>query len=99
MKRSCFIIRDDFRIVAPAKRAGFTIKDFRAGSQTLAMNSQPAGGWTMMFAVTLAVLVSGMIWYGNIIPQPFDPFSAIGTTFSRLTAQPEPGLHGFLAGP
>ena len=53
MKRSSIIIRDDFRIGAQA-----------AAAQALGMADQPAIGWTMMFAVTLAVLVFGTIWYG-----------------------------------
>ena len=48
MKRSCFTIGEDFRI----------------GSQAVAINVEPTIGWTMMFAVTLAVMVFGMIWYG-----------------------------------
>lgn len=47
------------------KRSSFTItENFSVGSQTLAMAAQPAVGWTMMFAITLAVLVFGMVWYG-----------------------------------
>ena len=48
MKRSCVIFSDDFRV----------------GSQTLTMSGQYPLGWTMMVAVTLAVTVFGMIWYG-----------------------------------
>jgi len=48
MKRSCLTIGEDFTF----------------GSQAVAISAPPAIGWTMMFAVTLAVMVFGMIWYG-----------------------------------
>ena len=48
MKRSCVTFSHDFCV----------------GSQTLTMGGQSPLAWTMMVAVTLAVTVFGMVWYG-----------------------------------
>lgn len=48
MKRSCITLSDDFCV----------------DSHSLAMTVQAPLAWTMMVAVTLAVTVFGMIWYG-----------------------------------
>ena len=51
--------------ITAMKRSCLTIgEDFTFGSQAVAISAPPAIGWTMMFAVTLAVMVFGMIWYG-----------------------------------
>lgn len=48
MKRSCFTMIDEFG----------------GDSRAVAIVAEPAIGWTMMFAVTLAVVVFGAIWFG-----------------------------------
>jgi hypothetical protein len=46
------------------KRSCFTISPNYQPATALVMARQPTLTWTMMFAVTLATVVFGIVWFG-----------------------------------